>query len=228
MRYLNLIIITILLTIPLITGAFPIPDDKEVSFDVVRKNKIIGNLTTKFIEDKENLILHSVLEINVKILFIPAYKFFQETKETWHNKNFISIDGFTDFEDDREYKIKGEDTEGFFRVTGMDGLLELNEDIIPLNYWNKDILKEKELFDTQKGIVRNISVKKLKDEKIKINQSKLLTEKYIFNATKHPKDKGPFPEYTLWYYKDELLKMEFKNPKDKKNTITIIRNDWEQ
>ena len=228
MRYLNLIIITILLILPSITSAFPIPDDNEVSFDVVRKNKIIGNLTTKFIEDKENLILHSVLNINVKILFIPAYKFFQETKETWHNKNFISIDGFTDFEDDREYKIKGEDTEGFFRVTGMDGLLELNENIIPLNYWNKSILKEKELFDTQKGIVRNISVKKLKDEKIKINQSKLLTEKYIFNATKHPKDKGPFPEYTLWYYKDELLKMEFKNPKDKKNTITIIRNDWEQ
>ena len=228
MRYLNLIIITILFILPSITSAFPIPDDKEVSFDVVRKNKIIGNLTTKFIEDKENLILHSVLNINVKILFIPAYKFFQETKETWHNKNFISIDGFTDFEDDREYKIKGEDTEGFFRVTGMDGLLELNENIIPLNYWNKGILKQKELFDTQKGIVRNISVKKLKDEKIKINQSKLLTEKYIFNATKHPKDKGPFPEYTLWYYKDELLKMEFKNPNDKKNTITIIRNDWEQ
>ena len=110
----------------------------------------------------------------------------------------------------------------------MDGLLDLDENIIPLNYWNKGILKEKKLFDTQKGIVRNISVKKLKDEKIKINQSKLLTEKYIFNATKHPEDKGPFPEYTLLYYKDELLKMEFKNPKDKKNTITIIRNDWEQ
>ena len=228
MKYLNLIIITFLLILPSITSAFPIPDDKEVSFDVIRKNKIIGNLTTKFIEDKENLVLHSVLNINIKVLFIPAYKFFQETKETWHDKNFISIDGFTDFEDDREYKIKGEDTEGFFLVTGMDGLLKLDENIIPLNYWNKGILKEKELFDTQKGIVRNISVEKLKDENIKINQSKLLAEKYLFNATKHPKDKGPFPEYTLWYYKDELLKMEFKNPKDKKNKITIIRNDWEQ
>ena len=228
MRYLNLIIITILLILPSITRAFPIPDDKEVSFDVVRKNKIIGNLTTKFIEDKENLVLHSVLDINIKILFFPAYKFFQETKETWRNGEFISIDGFTDFEDDREYKIYGKDEDGVFRVTGMDGLLELDEKIIPLNYWNKNILDEKELFDTQKGIVRKITVKKLKDEKITINQSKLLSEKYIFNATKNPKDKGPFPEYTLWYYKDELLKMEFKNPKDKKNTITIIRNDWEE
>ena len=58
-------------------------------------------------------------------------------------------------------------------------------------------------------------------------QIKLLSEKYTFNATKNPKDKGPFPQYTLWYYNDELLKMEFKNPNDKKHTITIVRNDWE-
>ena len=226
MRYLVLVIIVILSNVPLLAQVFPIPDDKKVSFDVIRKNKVIGHLTTKFILNEEDLILHSVLDIEVKVLFIPAYKFFQETKETWHDGNFISIDGFTDFEDDREYKIDGKDEDGFFRVTGMDGLLELNKNIIPLNYWNKQILKEKEVFDTQKGIVRKISVKKLKNEKIKINDSKLEAEKYTFNATKNPKDKGPFPEYTLWYYNDELLKMEFKNPKDKK-TITIIRSDWE-
>jgi len=225
MRYLVLVIILILFNVPLLAKVFPIPDDKEASFDIIRKNKVIGNLTMKFILNEENLILHSVLDIEVKVLFIPAYKFFQETKEIWRDGNFISIDGFTNFEDDREYKIDGMDEDNFFRVTGMDGLLELDENIIPLNYWNKQMLKEEEVFDTQKGIVRKISVKKLKNEKIKINDLKVEAEKYTFNATKNPKDIGPFPEYTLWYYYDELLKMEFKNPKDKK-TITIIRNDW--
>ena len=65
----------------------------------------------------------------------------------------------------------------------------------------------------------------LKNENIKINGKSADAEKYLFNASKNPKDKGPFPEYTLWYYEKELLKMEFKNPKDKK-TIKIIRNDW--
>ncbi len=227
MRYFKLFIIVTFLLIPLTANTFPIPDDSEVSFDVIRKNKVIGNLTSKFINEGENIILHSVLKINVKILFIPAYKFFQETKETWHDGNFISIDGFTDFEDDREYKIEGKDEDGVFKATGMDGLLELDENILPLNYWNKDILEEEELFDTQKGIVRKVSVKKLKDEEIKIKDSNLLAEKYIFNATKNPKDKGPFPQYTLWYYNKELIKMEFKNPNDKKNIITIIRKDWE-
>ncbi len=226
MRYLTLFIIITHFAFSINAIAFPIPDDNEVSFDVIRKNKVIGSLTTKFIKNEENLILHSVLDINVKVLFIPAYKFFQETKETWIDGDFISIDGFTDFEDDREYKIDGRDEDGVFRVTGMDGLLELDKNIIPLNYWNKQMLEEKEVFDTQKGIVRRISVKKLKDENIKINESYLLTEKYTLNATKNAKDKGPFPEYTLWYYNEELLKMEFKNPNDKK-TITIIRNDWD-
>ena len=203
---------------------FPVPEDKEVNFDVLRKNKVIGKLTTKFLEENENLILHSILDIEVKVLFIPAYKFFQETKETWSNGNFIAIDGFTDFEDDREYKIEGKDTNGMFIATGMDGLIEMDENIVPLNYWNKEMLKETQVFDTQKGIVREIDVKKLKNENIKINGAKFDTEKFIFNASVNPKDLGPFPEYTLWYNKDELIKMEFQNPKDK-NTITIIRTD---
>ena len=185
MRNFALFIIFITFSLPLLVDAFPIPNDNKVSFDVIRKNKIIGNLTSKFIKDKENLILHSILDINVKVLFIPAYKFFQETKEIWHDGNFISIDGFTDFEDDREYKIDGKDEDGIFRVTGMDGLLELDKNIIPLNYWNKKMLLEKEVFDTQKGIVRKISVTKLENEIIKIDNKEISTEKYTLNATKN-------------------------------------------
>ena len=137
----------------------------------------------------------------------------------------IKFEGYTDFEDEREYFVEGLDEENLFMASGMDGKLELDEKILSSNFWNINILKEKEVFDTQKGIVRKIEVQKLKDEKIQINNSKINAEKFIFNASINPKDKGPFPEYTLWYYNDELIKMQFKNPKDKK-TITIIRNDW--
>ncbi len=225
MRFLLLFIFFNIIPLSINAQAFPIPEDNEVNFDVLRKNKIIGNLTTKFIREDNSLILHSILDIEVKVLFIPAYKFFQETKETWSNDNFISIDGFTDFEDDREYKIDGKDENGMFVATGMDGLIEMDENIVPLNYWNKQMLNEKEVFDTQKGIVRKINVKKIENEKINMNNSIVDAEKFIFNASINPKDLGPFPEYTLWYHNNELLKMEFQNPKDKK-IITIIRTDW--
>ena len=110
----------------------------------------------------------------------------------------------------------------------MDGELKLNEKIVPLNYWNIEMLKEDKVFDTQKGIVRSIEVKQVEDENLLFNDNKLMTNKFIFNASKNPRDKGPFPEYTLWYFERELMKMEFRNPNDKKNIIQIIRNDWGQ
>ena len=223
MNHLIIIILTII-SFSVFSQPFPVPEDKEVSYDVIRKKKTIGSLVSKFIKEDNQIILHSVLDIDVKVLFFPAYKFFQETKETWIDDNFFSIKGFTDFEDDREYNIIGEDTDDFFVANGMDGELKLDKNIYPLNYWNISMLDKKEVFDTQKGIVRKINVEKLNNEKIEVNGENLETEKYIFNATKHPKDKGPFPEYTLWYHNKELIKMEFKNPKDKK-IIKIIRND---
>ena len=227
MKYIFLISLSIF-SFSVFSQPFPIPEDKEVSYDVIRKKKNIGSLISKFIENEDSVVIHSVLEINVKVLFIPAYKFFQETKETWIDGEFVSIEGFTDFEDDREYKIIGKDKDNYFIAKGMDGELKLNKNIVPLNYWNLEMLDEKEVFDTQKGIVRTIKVEQLEDEKIIINDSEILANKYLFNASKNPKDKGPFPEYTLWYFEKELIKMEFKNPNDKKNIIKIIRNDWDQ
>ena len=205
--------------------AFPIPKDNEVSFDIIRKNKNIGSLITTFKKEDDKLQIRTILDIKVKIFLITAYKFFQDTTETWIEGEFVKIKGYTDFEDEREYYIEGNDLDENFIASGMDGELTLSNKILPLNYWNKKILEEEEVFDTQKGIVRKITVQKLENEIININNKKIETEKYILDASKNPKDKGPFPQYTLWYKNDELIKFEFINPKDKKK-IQTIRNDW--
>jgi len=206
--------------------AFPIPKDNEVSFDIIRKNKNIGSLITTFKKEDEKLQIRTILDIKVKIFLITAYKFFQDTTETWIEGEFVKIKGYTDFEDEREYYIEGNDLDENFIASGMDGELTLSNKILPLNYWNKKILEEEEVFDTQKGIVRKITVQKLENDIIKMNNKNIEAEKYIMNASKNPKDKGPFPQYTLWYKDDELIKFEFVNPKDKK-VVTGIRNDLE-
>ena len=218
-----LFLLIFLFAIPALS--FPIPKDNNISFDVIRKNKVIGSVTTTFNNKEEELIIRTIVEIEVKVFFVSAYKFFQDTTETWLNGEFIKIDGYTDFEDEREYFIKGKDTDEIFLASGMDGELKLSKSIIPLNYWNKNILKEKEVFDTQKGIVRKIYVNKLKNETLEINNKKMELEKYTLDADKNPRDKGPFPQYTLWYKDDELIKFEFISTKDNKKIITI-RNDF--
>ena len=206
--------------------AFPIPKDNEVSFDIIRKNKNIGSLITTFKKEDDKLQIRTILDIKVKVFLITVYKFFQDTTETWIEGEFVKIEGYTNFEDEREYYIEGNDLNENFIASGMDGELTLSSKILPLNYWNKKILEEEEVFDTQKGIVRKITVQKLENDIIKMDNKKIEAEKYILNASKNPKDKGPFPQYTLWYKDDELIKFEFVNPKDKK-VVTGIRKDLE-
>ena len=107
----------------------------------------------------------------------------------------------------------------------MDGKLKLDNNLIPSNFWNIDVMYQDEIFDTQKGIVRKLDVKEIGKETIIINDKKIDCTKFNLNATKHPKDKDIFPEYTLWYSKDkELMKFKFKSTKDGK-IIEIVRTE---
>ena len=224
MKYL---IITAILFLSFSSNSFTIPKGNKATFDVIRKNKVIGTIETIFTKKGELLIIDTNVDIDVKIFFFPAYKFTQTTKETWLKDEFVEVEGHTNFEDEREYFITGKDTENNFIANGMDGELILDKNILPSNYLNKEILKQKKMFDTQKGIVREIKVTKLDDETIEINEIKIITEKYLLDASGNPKDKGPFPQYTLWYAKNgELLKFNFRNWKDKK-IVTTQRSNWE-
>jgi hypothetical protein len=224
MKYLIIIAIFFL---SFSSHSIPIPKGNKATFDVIRKNKVIGTIETIFTKKGELLIIDTNVDIDVKIFFFPAYKFTQTTKETWLKDEFIEVEGHTNFEDEREYFITGRDTEKNFIANGMDGELILDKNIMPSNYLNKEILKQKKMFDTQKGIVREIKVTKLDDETIEIDKKKIITEKYLLDASRNPKDKGPFPQYTLWYAKNgELLKFNFTNWKDKK-VVTNQRSNWE-
>ena len=217
--------ILILSTLSFSSFGFLIPKDNKVTFDMIRKNKVIGNVETIFTKTDEILTIRTEINVSIKFLFIQAYKFSQTYIETWAGDEFIEFDGHTDFEDEREYFIRGKDTKNNFIATGMDGKLILDKNILPLNYWNKEILNKKKVFDTQKGIVREISVKKESDEIIKISGREFKAEKYILNGSTNPKDKGPFPQYTLWYAKNgELLKFQFRHWKDNKIIIAQRNN----
>jgi hypothetical protein len=206
--------------------SFPIPKNGEVKFDVIRKNKVIGSHEITFTKNNEILLVKTNVDIEVKILFVSAYEFAHQSTETWINGDFTEIVAHTDFEDEREYFIKGQDNNDSFLAFGMNGKLNLDKNILPSNFWNIDVLNQKEIFDTQKGIVRTIDVEDLGYEEIKVNKKNVKCNKFIFNASSNSKDKGPFPEYTLWYDEnDELMKFQFKDEGRGKKIITIIRSD---
>tara|TARA_B100000700_G_scaffold328212_1_gene445315 strand:+ start:4178 stop:4846 length:669 start_codon:yes stop_codon:yes gene_type:complete len=202
--------------------SIPIPKDNKVIFEIIRKNKVIGTHEIEFNQINDKLIIDTNINIAVKILFFPAYKFFHTSREVWINDKFSEIEGFTDFEDEREYKISGKINKNSFIGNGMDGKINLDKLIIPSNFWNINLMQQKEAFDTQKGIIRKLEIKYLGEEEIELNKKKIICNKYTLNASSNKKDKGPFPEYTLWYNKqNELLQYKFINWRDDKEVKSV-------
>ena len=223
MRIFTNILFFIIFLINHSVHAFSIPENKKATYDIWRKNKVIGTHEILFSENNGILSIETKIDIEVKILFVTAYTFFHQSKEIWKNRKFVSIDGYSDFEDEREYFVKGEVRDGFLFASGMDGEIKLDKNLIPSNFWNIDVMYQSKIFDTQKGIVRKLNVKNVGEEIIIINNIEIQCTKFILNANKHPKDKELFPEYTLWYSKDkELMKFKFRSTKDNK-IIKIIR-----
>ena len=89
--FLNTLFFFILL-INVSIHAFPIPENKKASYDIWRKNKVIGTYEILFSENNGNLNIETIIDIEVKIFFVTAYKFFHKSKEIWKDLKFIKID----------------------------------------------------------------------------------------------------------------------------------------
>ena len=101
----SIILFLFFLLINFSVQSFPIPKNKKATYDIWRKNKVIGTQEFFFSENNGNLSIETNINIEVKILFVSAYTFSHQSKEFWKYGNFIKIDGYSNFEDEREYFI---------------------------------------------------------------------------------------------------------------------------
>ena len=117
--FLNISLLFIFL-ISFSAHAFPIPKNNKATYDIWRKNKIIGTHEILFSENDDILIVETNIDIEVRILFITVYEFSHQSKEIWKDGSFVRIDAHSDFEDEREYFIEGEIKDDFLFDTLLD------------------------------------------------------------------------------------------------------------
>ena len=69
MIYLKIAILLIVNFFSFNINSFPIPKSGEVKFDVIRKNKVIGEHKILFKKNNDNLLVETNINIEVKVLF---------------------------------------------------------------------------------------------------------------------------------------------------------------
>ena len=65
-----------------IVQAFQIPENKKVSFDIIRKNKVIGAHEILFSEDNDKLIIETIIDIEVKSFICYSLQVFSSKQRS--------------------------------------------------------------------------------------------------------------------------------------------------
>lgn len=216
MKYFFFLIVFIFITQQASSNDFIIPQNNEIKFDIIRNKKNIGYHSIFFIENNDTLKVNIDIKIAVKIGFLTIYKYSHKNQEEWKNNQLYKISTNSITNSKKKYSVEGKQKEEFFEFYGVDNKKRTNKDIIPISYWNKELLNKKEFLDSQKGILRKFKTKFLGTKNIRFKNKIVNTEKYkITVLTKHITDEKPFPFLYLWYEKKgELIKLEFNSPED--------------
>mgnify|MGYP001499907227 FL=1 len=223
MKYL-LIIIFLLLGNQVFSKEMYVPESGEIVFEIIRKNKTIGTHTISFIENDKDLKVDIEVNINVKLGFLTIYKYRHNNTEYWKEGELIKISTNSLTNSKKKYFVEGQKNNDFFEYEGVDNTKRTGLDVIPISYWNYEILDRKVFLDSQKGILREFDLKEMELENIFFNEKNFNEKKYMMKVkTIHSSDEKPFPNLYLWYTnKGELMKLEFDSPEDK-SIITYNR-----
>jgi len=224
MRYLLILLLLLISGYATAENTYYIPENNEIKFDIIRKNKIIGKHIITFNKNGERLTINIDVNIKVKFGFITIYKYSHQNTEEWENGQLYNISTNSITNSNKKYSLQGKQNNNKFEFVGIDGKKETEKDIIPISYWNTSLLNKKKILDTQKGIIRNIIIEFLNNEEIPFKEKNVLTKKYkLLFSTKHFSDEKPIPEIYLWYTNyGELMKIQFDSPEDK-SIIDYIR-----
>ncbi|MBG76915.1 MAG: hypothetical protein CMI98_03470 [Pelagibacteraceae bacterium] len=223
MKYL-LIIIFLLLGNQVFSKEMYVPESGEIVFEIIRKNKTIGTHTISFIENDKDLKVDIEVNINVKLGFLTIYKYRHNNTEYWQEGELIKISTNSLTNSKKKYFVEGQKNNDFFEYEGVDNRKRTGLNVIPISYWNYEILDRNVFLDSQKGILREFDLKEMELENIFFNEKNFNAKKYMMKVkTIHSSDEKPFPNLYLWYTnKGELMKLEFDSPEDK-SIITYNR-----
>jgi len=196
MRILTLITgLAIVFAAPL--NAASIPSSGQLSFDVVRKGKDIGDHSYNFSGSPGSFSVTVATDVVVRVplIRIAAYRFEHSSVETW----------------------QGGELQALVSTTNDDGtphaLNTANKGALPASLWNDDIVRTGQLMNTIDGTIMSVRVADLGSENVPVNGGNLNAHHYRISGGL---------ERDLWYDENgNLARVAFKA--EDGSTVTYVR-----
>ena len=178
-------------------NALTLPANGNLSFDVIRKGKDIGEHSYRFSGSKGAFTVRVSTDVVVKVplIRITAYSFKHSSTEIWKGGKLQQLSSTTD-DDGEPHQLQ-----------------TANKGALPASLWNDDIVRAGKLMNTIDGKIMTVRVADLGMENVPVKGGKVNAHHYRLSG-------GLARD--LWYDGDgNLARVVFKA--DDGSTVTYIR-----
>lgn len=134
-----------------------VPPDGDIVFSVLREGTPIGTHRVSFLRSSDTLEVHVDLNLEVKLGFIPLFRYRHNSVEVWRDGRLLSLNAATD-DDGEKFVVRGAATPGGFIVDGSMGTFVAPAEVYPTSYWSEHMIARTTLLDTQRGRLIAVSV----------------------------------------------------------------------
>lgn len=140
-------------------GALSMPAAAQapLRFSILRDGSPIGTHTVTFSRDGDgNTIAEVAIDIRVRVVFIPVFRYVHRSREVWRDGRLQALDATTD-DDGRQFWVAARATAAGLAVEGSEGRFVAPPDILPASWWRGDTTQRRQLLDTRTGRIITVT-----------------------------------------------------------------------
>jgi len=158
-------------------------DDREIGYHSFER---------QIDDDVEQISIEA--EFIVKVLFVTAYRYEHDNRETWQAGCLQAIRSETD-DNGTAWSITGEDTEGGFSLLRNESEATVERECVKtFAYWNPEILKADVLLNAQTGTLQPVTITHRGTSERQLQGVPVLSDEYVIST--------PDGDITVWYQQE--------------------------
>ena len=174
-------------------------DYQSLEFTAFRNGSRLGFHHVDFSRLGEQLVVDIEIAFDVKLAFIPFYRYRHRNREIWEDGNLVSLTSQTD-DNGEDYQVTARMEGDRLTVDGADGQLSLPRDTPTTSYWNEAAILRGAWIDTQRGQLVRSEVTSKPAEPVGVAGKTLEAKRY---------DLAGDITCSLWYANGRWVKLVF-------------------
>lgn len=157
------------------------PPAGRLDYKVIRDGRDIGTQSVEFVRDGDRLTVRTNVNIVVKVIGIPVYRFAHRAEEQWQGGQLVVFKSQSDDDGDPRnvaLKLEGDRLRGVYNGRALD----LPATLIPASLWHPDTVTQSTLLDPIKGRDMRVTVADKGMETVKIRGQPVSAHHYAITG----------------------------------------------